>query len=70
MGKNKKNSFKEIKDKLARKLVGWKEKLMSKAGKEILIKVMTQAIPTYSMSCFKISDSLCDEITSLMRNFW
>ena len=70
VGKNKKNSFKEIKDKQARKLAGWKEKLLSKAGKEILIKVMAQAIPTYSMSCFKISDSLCDEITSLMRNFW
>ena len=70
VGKNKKNSFKEIKDKLARKLAGWKEKLLSKVGKEILIKVVAQAIPTYSMSCFKIPDSLCDKMTSLMRNFW
>ena len=70
VGKNRKNSFKEIKDKLARKLAGWKEKLLSKAGKEILVKVVAQAIPTYSMSCFKIPDLLCDEMTSLMRNFW
>lgn len=70
VGKNRKNSFKEIKDKLARKLAGWKEKLLSKAGKEILIKAVAQAIPTYSMSCFKIPDSLCEEMTSLMRNFW
>ena len=69
MGKNKKNSFKEIKVKLARKLVGWKEKLLSKAGKEILIKAVAQAIPTYFMSYFKIPDFLCDELTSLMRNF-
>lgn len=70
VGKNKKNTFKEIKEKLAKKLVGWKERLLPKARKEISIKVVAQAIPTYSMSCFKILDTLCDEMTSLIRNFW
>ena len=37
VGRNKKNSFKE---KLAKKLAGWREKLLLKAGKEILIKVV------------------------------
>ena len=67
VGRNKKNSFKE---KLAKKLAGWREKLLSNAGKEILIKVVAQAIPTYAMSCFKIPNSLCEEMTSLMRNLW
>lgn len=70
VGKNKKNTFREIKEKLARKLAGWKKKLLLKAGKEILIKAVAQAIPTYLMSCFKIPNSLCDEMTSLIRNFW
>ena len=70
VGKNKKNTFKEIKKKLAKKLAGWKEKFLSKARKEILIKAVAQAIPTYSMSCFTILDTLCDEMTSLIRNFW
>ena len=70
MGRNKKNSFKKIKEKLAKKLAGWKEKLLSKVGKEILIKVVAQAISTYAMSCFKIPNSLCEEMTNLMRNFW
>lgn len=70
VGRNKKNTFREIKEKLAKKLAGWKEKLLSKAGKEVLIKAVALAIPTYSMSCFKIPDSLCDEMTSLIRNFW
>ena len=64
------NTFMEVKAKLAKKLAGWKEKLLSKAGKEVLIKVVAQAIPTYTMSCFKIPDSLCDEMTNLVRNFW
>ena len=40
VGKNKKNTFKEIKEKLAKKLAGWKERFLSKAGKEILIKAV------------------------------
>lgn len=69
VGRNKKNTFREIKEKLAKNLVGWKEKLLSKVENEVLIKAVAQDIPTYSMSCFKIPDSLCDEKTSLIRNF-
>ena len=42
---------------------------LSKAGKEVLIKAVAQAIPTYTMSCFKIPDSLCDDLTSMIKNF-
>ena len=66
VGKNKRNSFNSIKEKLAKKLSGWKEKLLSKAGKEVLNKAVAQAIPTYIMSCFKLLDTLCDELTSLI----
>ena len=66
VGRNKKASFSAIKDKLSKKLAGWKGKLFSKVGKEVLIKAVAQAIPTYTMSCFKISDSLCDELTSMI----
>ena len=46
VGKNRKNSLKGIKEKLEKKLAGWKEKLLSKVGKKILIKVVAQTIPT------------------------
>lgn len=69
VGKNKRNTFNEIKEKLQKKLGGWKEKMLSKASKEILVKAVAQAIPTYTMSCFKLLDALCDELTSLIRNF-
>ena len=70
MGKNKRNTFNEIKEKFHRKLAGWKEKLLSKARKEVLIKAVAQAIPTYTMSCFRLPDSLCEELTSMIRKFW
>ena len=49
---------------------GWKEKILSKAGKEILIKAVAQAIFTYTMSCFKLLNALCEDLTSMIRNFW
>ena len=70
VGKNKRNTFNEIKEKLHKKLVGWKEKMLAKAGKEVLIKVVAQAISTYTMRCFKLSNALCDELISMIRNFW
>ena len=70
VGRNKRNIFNAVKEKLAKKLAGWKEKLLFKAGKEIFIKAVAQAIPTYTMSYFKIPDSLCNDQTSMIRNFW
>ena len=70
LGRNKKNTFNSINDKLRKQLAGWKEKLLSKAGKEMLIKAVAQAILTYTMSVFKLFDSLCEDLTSMIRNFW
>ena len=70
VGRSKRNNFMELKEKLARKLTGWKEKLLSRDDKEILIKAIALAVPTYTMSCFKIFYSICDERTSTVRNFW
>ena len=69
MGRSKRNTFNDIKEKLKKNLAGWKEKLLSKAGKEVLIKAVAQTIPTYIMSCFKVPDSLCEELTGMILNF-
>ncbi len=52
VGRNKTQAFKGIRDRVVKRLEGWKERLLSKAGKEVLIKAVIQALPTYSMSCF------------------
>ena len=70
VGRAKNNSFQSLKDRIWKRIQGWKEKSLSKGGKEILIKAVAQAIPTYSMSCFKIPTSLCKELESLMAKFW
>ena len=70
VGRKRRNTFNDIKEKLVKKLAGWKEKLLSKASNEVLIKAVAQTIPTYIMSCFKLPDTLCEELTSMIRNFW
>jgi hypothetical protein len=39
-------------------------------GKEILLKVVFQAIPTYSMSAFRLLMGLSTEINSFMERFF
>lgn len=53
-----------------RNLQGWREKVLSQAGREILFKAVAQAIPTYSMSYFKLPSGLCKELASMMVRFW
>ena len=47
-----------------------KRKLLSKAGKEILIKAVAQSIPTYAMSCFDLTKGLCDDLSSIIGRYW
>ena len=70
IGNSKVEIFAEIKERVERKLSGWKEKMLSMGGREVLIKAIAQAIPTYTMSCFQILKSLCDEMEAMMRKFW
>ena len=48
----------------------WKEKFIFKAGREIFIKMVAQAIPKYSMSLCKLLRSIYDNINSLLAKYW
>ena len=70
IGRSKTKVFAKMKEKVGRKLAGWKGKLLSIGGKEILIKAVTQMVLTYTMSCFLIPKGLCEEIKGMIRKFW
>jgi hypothetical protein len=70
MGQSKVRTFASIKGRVQKILLGWKETFLSQTGREILIKEVVQAIPTYSMSVFMLPRPLCLSLNSLMNRFW
>ena len=60
------NTFWQLKERLDNKLSKWKEKMLSQAGNEVLIKAVAQEIPTYTMSVFKLPNILCNEMTGMV----
>ena len=70
MGREKKASFNYIKERVWRKLQGWEGKLLSQARREVLIKSVIQANPTYTMGCFKLPSGFCDDIEAMIKKFW
>ena len=69
-GGKKRVSLNFIKDRVWEKIQGWKEKLLSQASKEILLKFIVQVIPTIAISCFRLPVGLCKDIEEMMRKFW
>ena len=70
VGKYKKASFNYIKERVWRKLQVWEGRLLSQAGREVLINFVIQAIPTCTVGCFKIPLGFCHEIEALIKKFW
>jgi hypothetical protein len=52
------------------KLNGGSERMVSCAGREVFLKAVIQAIPTFSMGCFKLSKKVCKNLTSYMARYW
>lgn len=66
VGRAKKQSFSYIRERIWHKMQGWKEKILSQANREVLIKAVIQAMPTFTMNCFKLPRGLCKDIKSLI----
>nr|XP_027083472.1 uncharacterized protein LOC113705760 [Coffea arabica] len=70
IGRTNRQVFNYIREKVSNKLRGWKEKLLSNAGKEVLLKSVVLAMPTYAMAYCKLPKTLCKNICKEMANFW
>ena len=70
IGGSKRSIFNGLKERIVCRLQGWKEKFLSKAGREILIKAVAQSIPTYTMNCFRLPKAWCDEVNNLIAKYW
>lgn len=49
---------------------GVERKLLSPTGKEVMLKSVKMALPTYTMSCFRLPKGLCKEINKMLARYW
>ncbi|KAL0284345.1 UNVERIFIED_CONTAM: hypothetical protein Sangu_2830800 [Sesamum angustifolium] len=70
VGKTRRSVFQSIPDRVWNRISGWNERNLSQADKEVLIKAVAQAIPTYAMGWFRLPFSLIKELQSMIANFW
>jgi hypothetical protein len=70
VGKSITRAFQGIEERIWGQINSLKEKFISQVRKEILIKAVIKAIPTYNMNVFQLPKALCHEIISLMLKFW
>nr|XP_025675778.1 uncharacterized protein LOC112776041 [Arachis hypogaea] len=68
--KSKKATFGAIKDKVQKRIMGRKRSILSSGGRHTLLRAVGEAIFIYTLSCFKLPDTLLTEIHSMLSQFW
>ncbi|QHN81156.1 Putative ribonuclease H protein [Arachis hypogaea] len=63
-------TWKPVLDKVEEKLSLWKAKVLSKAGKLVLIKSMINSLPIYYLRLYKMPNAVARRIISLQRKFF
>lgn len=70
IGRRKVATFSFLADKVEKKLKGWQNHTLSKAGKMTLLKTAAQVIPNFWMNMLLIPFEVCDKIEKTMNAFW
>lgn len=68
--RSKKEIFNSCKDKIWARIQSLSGKSLSRVGKEVLIKAVVQAIPSYLMSLIRFPYNVIDDIHSMIARFW
>jgi hypothetical protein len=64
------SSFTFLVDRVWRSVSIGADRPMSRAGKAVKLKTVTQAIPNYVMSCFRVPVGICNKLKSSVANDW
>ena len=67
---SKKQVFSFVQERLNNRTNSWSAKLLSKGGKEVQIKSIAQAVPSYVMSCYLLPQGITQNLTSVVSRYW
>lgn len=68
--KSKQQIFSKVKEAISQKIQNWKNKFLSGAGKEVMLKAVAFAMPSYVTLAFRLLKVLCKWISSQMAQYW
>ena len=67
---SKRQVFAFVRDRLNERINSWSAKFLSKGGKEVLLKSVAQALPTYVMSCFILPKDIIKKLQGAIAKLW
>uniref|UniRef100_A0A803PMN5 RNase H type-1 domain-containing protein n=1 Tax=Cannabis sativa TaxID=3483 RepID=A0A803PMN5_CANSA len=70
ISRNKTTVLGYLRDKVRNRLKTWEGRFLSKGGKEVLIKSVVQALPSYAMNVFLLPLEISRDIEQLITKFW
>ena len=69
-GRGKAKEFRNIKERLGARIQQWSGRLLSQAGRVVMIQAISQALPLYAMSYFKFPRDFFHELNMMLLGFW
>lgn len=70
VGRKRKGFFNDIKLRVTSKISSWHHKFFSSGRKEVLIKIVAQAVPVYAISVFKLPLGIYEDMQRTIARFW
>jgi hypothetical protein len=70
VGRSPVRTFKFLINRMWQRVNGCSDRPLSRAGSEVFLKSIIQAIPTFVMSCFQLPVSTCDSMRCSIANQW
>ena len=69
-GRMPKGKFQNLQTSLTKRLIKWVDGFLAQPGREVLIKSVAEALPTYIMGVFRLPFSVCDDLMRMVHNFY
>lgn len=69
MPQSRSNACKELKEKINKRITGWKAKALSQAGRTVLIQTVAFALPSYYMVVYALPKAVMSSIDGRLQNF-
>lgn len=70
VGRNKSKVLGFLKERVKKRVQPWRDRWILQAGREVLIKNVAQALPTYAMKTFLLPIKIIRDFEKILSRYW